>query len=508
MKKLKNWQIYLLLFIYTLFMGLLCVGSSPLLDYMDPDSQNFRLMGRAVVAGQVAFRDIFDHKGLYIYFIDALGALISPNSSLGIFILEIVCYFINTLIVYKIALIFTKKELPSFLSAAGFLAYSFNYFTFITGNLTEDWSMFLQMIAVWIIVKYYFVDKTIEHKPIYMFIHGLVATIAGFMRPNNAGMWIAFGIVLAARLFANGKIKNFFINLGTLVLGVLTGSLPVVIYAIKYDLFEDIIYGTFGANITYTNNNNGFHRLLGFLKDFVTNPAVMVFISGVIGCVIVIKYFMKNKNNWFVWTFISMFVTSLVFMNVSMRNNGQYQHLYIIFSIPVFIGFFAFLENFRNTKLQKLNPAVYVSVFMIVIISCGIVANIGLIRQTLKFGSYHQLFEAAVDMDELIEDKNTKVLVTGCNSVMYNETHTLSHIKYFITYGGGLDYSVFPDATYQQRDSILSLENEYVIIHFDEENHPYGIADVDEQIMDCLSASYEEIYLKNEGEIIALYKRL
>lgn len=203
-----------------------------------------------------------------------------------------------------------------------------------------------------------------------------------------------------------------------------------------------------------------------------------------------------------------MFVTSLVFMNVSMRNNGQYQHLYIIFSIPVFIGFFAFLENFRNTKLQKLNPAVYVSVFMIVIISCGIVANIGLIRQTLKFGSYHQLFEAAVDMDELIEDKNTKVLVTGCNSVMYNETHTLSHIKYFITYGGGLDYSVFPDATYQQRDSILSLENEYVIIHFDEENHPYGIADVDEQIMDCLSASYEEIYLKNEGEIIALYKRL
>ena len=510
MKQLKNWKIYLLLFLYTVLMAFLCVGSSPLLDYMDPDSQNFRLMGRAVAAGQVAFRDIFDHKGLYIYFIDALGALICPGSSFGIFILETLCYFINTLIVYKIALLFTGKQLPSFLSAAAFLAYFFNYFTFITGNLTEDWSVFLQMTAVWLIVKYYFIDRTVEHRPVYMFVHGILATVAGFMRPNNAGMWIPFGVVLAVRLLSSGKIKNFLFNLGALCMGVFTGALPLLVYGIKYDIFEDIMYGTFGANMTYTSNNNGFHRFFGFIKEFVTNPAVLVFITGIIGCVIVFRCIGKetSEEKWFKLTFLFMFVGSLVFMNVSMRNNGQYQHLYIIFSIPVFIGLFSGLEELRTKKAAKLSSSLYACLFTIIIICAGIVANLGLIKQVMKLGSYHYLYEAAVDMDKLIGDKDSTVLVTGCNSVMYNETHTLSHIKYFITYGGGLDYSVFPDATLQQRDSILSMENDYIIIHFDKENCPYGIEEVDKEIMDCLNSGYERIYYKSEGEVIGLYKRI
>lgn len=502
-----------LLYVYVLVLSLCCVGSSPILDYMDPDSQNFRLMGRAVANGQIAFRDIFDHKGLYIFFIDAIGAMITPHSAFGIFLMESTSYFVNAFIIYKVAKRFLKSDADdflnvdakAFLSAAAFTAFSFNFFSFVTGNLTESWSLMPQFIAMYLIIDYYFdkdgkASEKIEHPAIYMFLHGLLATIVGFMRPNNAGMWIPFAIVLAVRLFANKKIKNFLVNLIGLVLGVLVGALPLIIYGVKYDLFDEIWYGTFAANMTYSANNNGFDKLGSFLKNFMTNPAILVAILGFAGMAVVIKNIKDNK--YFVISYVAMFICSLGFMNVSMRNNGQYQQMYIIFSVPFFMGFFNVIA-----KKIKIKQMVQIVIWTCLITVAALVANLQLIKQVTKYGVFHYLYEAAQDINELIEDKDASVLVTGCNSVLYNETHTLSHLKYFITYGGGLDYSVFPDATLQQKDSICSLENDYVIIHYTSDGGVYDVKKVDNEIFDTLAEYYDEIYLHEEGEKIGLYKK-
>ncbi len=272
---------YIILTIYAIVMSFLCVGTSPILDYMDPDSQNFRLLGRAMASGQVAYVDIFDHKGPYIYFIEYLGALLSPHSEWGLFIIETICYIINICVAYKIIRVFADKK-ESMLSAMSFLGISFNFFTFVTGNLTDSYSVTFQIISAYLIVKYLFVNKEIEHPPVYMFIHALMACACGLMRPVNAGMWIAFGIVLAIRLFYFKKIQNFFHNLGALILGIILGFAPAIIYGVAFNCLDDMWFGTVVANMSYAANSSESKTFISFLKEFIIAPEFIIVILVII----------------------------------------------------------------------------------------------------------------------------------------------------------------------------------------------------------------------------------
>lgn len=193
-----------------------------------------------------------------------------------------------------------------------------------------------------------------------------------------------------------------------------------------------------------------------------------------------------------------MFICSLFFMNVSMRSDGQYYQLYMIFSIPFMIAFF-------NKYGGEKNKYIWVGI----IIFMTIISNLQLIKQITKYGAFHYFYEAGEEMKTIIDDEpSDKVIVTGCNSVFYNVTETLPHIKYFITYGGGLDYNNFPDATLMQYNSIVSCENDYVIVCYDEKGSIYNIKELDFDIVRCLKNNYEKIYEVEEKHHIALYKKI
>lgn len=478
--------------IIAIVLSLICVGSSPLLDYMDPDSQNFRLIGRALAAGQVAYRDIFDHKGPYIFFINEIAAMITPNSELGLFILECIENVVNIVLVYVIARNYTENDENAVMSAIAFMAVYFNFFTFVTGNLTDSWSVLFQLISMLLICRYG-ASNVEEHPPVYMYIHGVCATIVLMTRPNNVCMWIPFGIVLAIRLFSLKRISNFFVNLVTLILGIVTGCIPYIFYGIRHNCFDEMWFGMFTANFTYTSNNAKLYRLPSFLKEYIFDPSFLVIILCIVSTVIVVRYL---KSGYLKISFVSMFLSSLVFMNVSLITSRQYKELFVVFTIPFIIAFFN-----KYGKLLK------VSMWVVLITILVLLGNLQLIKQITKYGGFHYFYENAQAMKQVMDvGKEDKVLVTGCNSVMYNVTDTLPHIKYFITYGGGLDYWEFPDAVHMQRDSILSLENKYVIVNRDSDGSIFDITNVDQAINDCLENYYRIIYESPNRVHMLLYE--
>lgn len=486
---------YILLIIYVCILSCVCTGSSPLLDYMDPDSQNFWLIGRSMAAGQIAYVDIFDHKGPYIFFINALGALISSNSTIGLFILEIIANSVSIVMAFKLSNIILNDDKKSILSAMAYIGISFNYFTYVTGNLTETWTMCFQLITLYCIVKYYY-SENIEHPPVYMFVHGLTACIVGFMRPNNAGMWFPFAIILAYRLFKNKRYINFFKNLLALVLGVIVGVVPLTIYGVKYNCFEEIWFGTFEANYIYSVNNKNTNNILNFLKTFVTKPAFIIIVLCIISLIIVAK---NLKERDLKITYILMFLTTLVFMNLSLRCDGQYYHLNMVFVLPLVISFF---NNFGD-KIK-------VYLWICAIVFATLVVNLQLIKQITKYGNYHYYHESALEMKEIMdENPGDKVMVTGCNSVFYNVTNTLPHIKYFIIYGYGLSQGVFDEPTIQQANSIISCENDYVITLYKDEDRSiiYNLEELDSSICETLNSNYEEVFVNDEINLVMYSKR-
>jgi len=62
----------------------------PMNDWVD--SQSYFTMGRGLFRGKVLYRDLFEQKGPYVYFIYGLGSLISARTFAGVFLFEVLFF--------------------------------------------------------------------------------------------------------------------------------------------------------------------------------------------------------------------------------------------------------------------------------------------------------------------------------------------------------------------------------------------------------------------------------
>src|SRR5512143_2942089 len=64
------------------------------------DEGVFVYVGRAILEGKIPYRDVWDHKGPLIYYINALGLWIGPNSLWGIWLIESVLLAASLVVLY------------------------------------------------------------------------------------------------------------------------------------------------------------------------------------------------------------------------------------------------------------------------------------------------------------------------------------------------------------------------------------------------------------------------
>lgn len=83
-----------------LFVAFNSKSTSPLFGYRFIDSDIFRYMGYALLQGKIPYTDLFDHKGLLLYWINALGLFI--HIDYGIFILQVFHLTATLIVWYKI----------------------------------------------------------------------------------------------------------------------------------------------------------------------------------------------------------------------------------------------------------------------------------------------------------------------------------------------------------------------------------------------------------------------
>lgn len=137
-----------------------------------------------------------------------------------------------------------------------------------------------------------------------------------------------------------------------------------------------------------------------------------------------------------------------------------------------------------------------------------VMCNLQLVKKVFQIGTSGYAYESAEQMGELITDKEANVLVLG-NSLYYNCTGTFPHIKYFTIFGSGLRYETFPYCIDEQYASLLSGENDYIIIQFIDDDYSFwGDGKMDNEMNSYLSKAYECILEYREGGIhSALYKK-
>src|SRR5574338_689320 len=66
------------------------------------DSGVFLYVGWRFLSGDVPYLDVWDHKTPLIYFVDALGITLTPNSLWGVWFLQFIFIFFTLLVIYKL----------------------------------------------------------------------------------------------------------------------------------------------------------------------------------------------------------------------------------------------------------------------------------------------------------------------------------------------------------------------------------------------------------------------
>ena len=78
---------------------LLFCGSSVLISSFGKDCSVFYTIGHGIVQHRVAYKDLFDHKGLYLYLLNALGVLIADRHTFGLWLIETVFVVVDSFLI-------------------------------------------------------------------------------------------------------------------------------------------------------------------------------------------------------------------------------------------------------------------------------------------------------------------------------------------------------------------------------------------------------------------------
>jgi len=110
------------------------------------DSSVFLYIGEQILAGQLPYRDIWDHKGPVIYYLNALGLYLAGGSRWGVWALELLSLFAAA----KLGFILMRESFGALPAIWGSALWLFSLsFVLQRGNYTEEFGLPFQFLAIY-----------------------------------------------------------------------------------------------------------------------------------------------------------------------------------------------------------------------------------------------------------------------------------------------------------------------------------------------------------------------
>lgn len=325
-----------LLSIFTLF--IFSTSSSPLfVNCYNGDGSFFQAMGDAVLAGKTPYTELFDHKGPVLFYLQALMQFCAPGKT-GIFLTQVANLFLILIILLYTTRVFTRSSLHIFLSLCSFLLLF--VLTIHHGNQTEEYSLLHSMVAVYLAVRFYFVDNR-QISWWKGIILGLCFSLSFWMRANNAGMVSACFAFMFLILLMDKNWKQLskitFAFVGTVV----CFSLFVIAYFHSIGALEEMLNATFLFNLKYMG---GGEILFSFNVAFLFISVLVAMVFSLIGGSYLLFKKNKDKN-------IPLFALLLLLFGVlPMCSIRMFDH-YLTVAIPVFsVGLIFFFASGADAK--------------------------------------------------------------------------------------------------------------------------------------------------------------
>lgn len=236
------------LVIAALFLGV-CSKSSPLYPMNDwVDVHCFFTMGRSILDGLVPYRDLYEQKGPVLYFLYSLAALVSSDSFIGVFLLEIVTFGLFLYFCGRLARIYLGRSVLVYVIVAVLAALIPVSPAFSHGSSCEETCLFMLAYSL------YSVGLALhENRPLTFweaFWNGVCAAAVLYIKFTILGFYMGLALfVLVWYISRPSHIKSLLPTIGAFLLGVAALSLPVFAYFLLNGAVEDFLTVYFYNNL-------------------------------------------------------------------------------------------------------------------------------------------------------------------------------------------------------------------------------------------------------------------
>lgn len=244
------------------------------------DANCYFTVGRALLKGKVLYRDIFDHKGPLLYFLHSAASLVSDNSFLGVWIIEMICAALWGIISLATVRLFvdSKYDLPALMVMEA-LVYAQNCLGH--GDSAEE--LCLPAVAYILYLSVRFVQGT-KIKISEYCILGCAVFFTFWIKYTLVSILAGSVIVLAVYSVRKRKAGELLKGMCLSVLVFLVLSIPIFAYFKANDSLKNLIDVYFLENMSGYNRSNR-NIFWGFLKyclnafrAFIKNPVLLFII--------------------------------------------------------------------------------------------------------------------------------------------------------------------------------------------------------------------------------------
>ena len=348
MKKTK------ILFFITISILFLIIGtkSSPLYKINDwYDAECFFTMGKSMIKGVVPYLNLFEQKGPLLFFIYGIASLLSENSFLGVFILEIISYTIFLYYIDKIISIYVNEKYSYILlPILSLLILSSRSFTH--GGSCEEFCFPMIAIITYYLIKY-LKSKQITNKQVLMI--GIISGFIFWMKYTLLGFTIGFCLIFTIEELKNKNIKNLLIKIGYFLLGIIITSIPWLIYfGIHKNGLKSLIDIYFLFNMTHYADDltwlqklfNCFNTIKGVLIKYY-QYIILIFVPILLSVKTKI-FFKKKKDNYYLLLAILLELFFLFIGGTNFRYYSLPMQPFMIFGLILIVFE---LEKIDKTKI-------------------------------------------------------------------------------------------------------------------------------------------------------------
>ena len=485
--------LFYLLIVAVINVTFLC-QASPLypLNYWD-DVNSYVTVSRALVSGKILYKDIFDHKGPLLHFINIPFSAFNHQSYLGVYILEIIFCFFWLVLALKIMSLYVRLERTCFIAVLplAMLTYSVNAFHY--GGSTEEYALPLLMLGLYIGLKIIKEDRL--PKLSEAFIAGLASGFLFWMKFTLTGFYIGFILFVIYRCIRYRKGLEILKLSALFIAGFAAITLPVMSYfwvtgSMSY-LYEAYFYFNifvYSGNSVSVAGRIPYALILMFIQ---LGRNRILAISIAVG---LISVFARKNRDEIIFVLLSYTSTFLCLYS------GEKPMFYYCFGLACFVvlGWTGLIPLIRNTmKRIKVRPRKILLAFLASCAFC--VAAFAASDSTLIIFRDREKYPQYVFARQILDSGDPSVLNFKClDSGIYNATDSVPDFRFFyqVNYPGS-----YTKAIKEPLDLVTRRRVRFVVT-----NDFYDLSNCGYKLIDARSCYYTDINGNVAQDVYYLYE--